>query len=42
MNMIFEENKTYLIGLSAKHKIMVIRPIINFLIDPSTHPPYDA
>ena len=38
MNMIFKENKTLLIGLLAKQKIVVIRPKINFLKDPSTPP----
>ena len=43
MNIIFEENKTPILRLSAKTKIVVIRPIINFWKDPSTPPPlYDA
>ena len=42
VSIIFEENKTDGIGLSAKQKIFDIGPKINFLKDPSTHPPYDA
>ena len=39
MIILFKENKTNGIGLSAKEKIFDIGPKINFLKDPSTHPP---
>ena len=42
MNMIFEENKTNEIGHLSNKNIVVIRPKIIFLKDPSTTPPYNA